>query len=192
MSLLTAGWLSRAGRRRNYRKALLCATFTWGARPLWHRGGIGEGWIAGPDPDQPVALDDRIAPHAGGWIDRLLRRHMGAAPGGIEHEAMIAAHDLVADEAAHGERQQPVPAGVLERRNGAVGAAVENDVVAADGPRRQGALDLMAPGGRIPRVQREGPAARHSFLPLRPHGRPSPGLGGKLRLIEPLRKADNL
>jgi hypothetical protein len=47
---------------------------------------------------------------------------------------------------------------------GAVGAAVENDVVAADGPRRQGALDLMAPRGRIPRVQREGPA-RHRFPP---------------------------
>jgi predicted TIM-barrel fold metal-dependent hydrolase len=59
---------------------------------IGHRGGIGEGWIARPDPDQPVALDHRIAPHAGGWIDRLLRRHMGAAPNGTEHRAIVDTH----------------------------------------------------------------------------------------------------
>ena len=156
---------------------------------IGHGGGIGEGRIARPDPDQPMPLDDRIAPHRGRGVDRLLRRHMGAAPGGIEHQPMIAAHDLVADQPAHRERQQPMPAGVLERGDGAVGAAVENDVMAADRSGRERAPDLMAPGGRIPGVQGEGLAARHRFPPgPGPHVPASPGLRGNLRPMETLRK----
>ena len=118
-------------------------------------GRIGQSRVAGPDPDQAMALDDRIGAHAGGRVDGLLRRHVGAAPGGVEDEPVIAADHLIAFEAAHGERQQPVPAGVLQRRHLPVGAAVENDVLVADRPRGELVLDLMAPGRGIPGIERE-------------------------------------
>jgi hypothetical protein len=58
-----------------------------------------------------------------------------------------------------------MPAGVLERRDGAVGAAVQNDVVTADRPAGERMLDFMAPRRWVPRIQGEGPAARHRFPP---------------------------
>ena len=129
-------------------------------------GRIGQSGIAGPDPDEPMPLGDRIGADAGGRIDGLLRRHVGAAPGGIEDEPMIAADHLVAFEAPHGERQQPVPAGVLERRHLPVGAAIENHVLVADRPRGELVLDLMAPGRGIPSIQGKGVGVRHRVFSL--------------------------
>jgi hypothetical protein len=65
-----------------------------------NRGRIGQGWIAGPEPDEAVTLGHRIAAHTGGGIDRSLGRHEGAAAGGVEDQTMIAAHHLVALELA--------------------------------------------------------------------------------------------
>ena len=62
-----------------------------------------------------------IGAHAGRRIDRLLRRHERASARRIEHQAVVAAHDLIADQPAHRQRQQPMPAGVLERGDRAVG-----------------------------------------------------------------------
>src|SRR3712207_3714764 len=56
---------------------------------------------------------------------------------------------------SHGERQQPVPAGVLQGGDLAVAAPVENDVLSADGSRRELVLDLMAPGCGVPGIRRE-------------------------------------
>ena len=63
-------------------------------------GRIGQRRIARPNPNQPVTLRDGIGSHAGRRIDCLLRGHVRAPTRGIEHEAVIAADDLIADEPA--------------------------------------------------------------------------------------------
>ena len=66
---------------------------------------------------------------------------------------MIAAHQLVALEPSLGERQQPVPAGVLERDWPAVAPSVEHDLLVRDRAREQ-----LVPGPPRPRR----PHTRHS------------------------------
>ena len=131
---------------------------------IGHQRLIGERRIARPHPDETMPLDDRIGAHASRGVDRLLRRHMGAAAGRIEHKAVVAADDLVAGEPAERERQQPVPAGVLERGDGAVRAPVEDDVLVADRAGAELALDLMPPGRGVPGVEGKRFAHRHRLL----------------------------
>ena len=128
-------------------------------------GGIGSRGIAGPDPDQPMPLDHGIGAHAGRRIDGLLRGHETATSRRIEDQTVVAAHDLIADEPSERKRQQPMPAGILQRDGIPVRAAIEHDVLAADRSRRQFALDLVAPGGGIPSVQRKGSAVSHRCPP---------------------------
>ena len=116
---------------------------------------VGERRVAGPHPDQAVALDHRKGAHRGGRIDRLLRRHEGAAAARIVGQAVIAADDLVAVEPAFRQRQQAMPAGVGERRDAAVESAVEHELLAADGTGQELALDLDVIGGGVPGVERE-------------------------------------
>ena len=78
---------------------------------------VRERGIARPDPHQPVPLRHRIGTHASRRVDGLLCRHVGAAAGRVEHQPVISARDFVAVEPPHRQRQQPVPAGVLERRD---------------------------------------------------------------------------
>ena len=120
------------------------------------RGGVRQSGIAGPDPDEAMALGDRIGAHAGRRIDCLLRRHEGAPAGGIEDQPVIAAHNLIAGKTSHRQRQQPMPAGVLERRDSTVGAAIEHDVFVADRSGGERALNFVAPGRGIPGVQGKG------------------------------------
>src|SRR5690606_2353334 len=82
-------------------------------------------------------------------------RHRRAAAVALVGEAMVAAHHPVAFEPAHRQRQQPVPAGVLERAHAAVATAEQDDALVADGAGEQLATDLHVPGGRIPRVERK-------------------------------------
>jgi hypothetical protein len=44
-------------------------------------GGVGEGGVAGPDPDETVFLDSGETAYAGRRVDRLLRGHERAAAG---------------------------------------------------------------------------------------------------------------
>jgi hypothetical protein len=69
---------------------------------------------------------------------------------------MISAHDLVALGLAHRERQLAMPAGILQRSDLAIGAAVKDDVLAADLPGSKFAADdLLTPGCGVPRIERE-------------------------------------
>ncbi len=162
-----------------------------------HGGGISQGGIAWPDPHEPVFFHDRIGPHAGGRIDSLLRRHVRASARGVENEAVIAANHLIADEPAHRERQEPVPAGVLERRDASVGAPEEHDVLVADAPSRERWPDFVAPGRRIPGVQRKRVAARHRASPgqtqqSRGYLRLPPAAGKRATTRSPKRRASSV
>ena len=130
------------------------------------QGGIGERRIAGPHPDEAMPLGHRIGAHAGAGIDRFLRRHERAAALRVVGDAVIAAHDLVALEPALRERQQAMPAGVLERDRAAVGGApVEHELLVADRAGEQRVPDLVVPGDRIPRVERKAAGSRHRSPP---------------------------
>src|SRR5271166_1775470 len=65
-----------------------------------------------------------------------------------------------------------MPAGVLERGDPAVGAAIKHDVFAANRSSGERRLNFVAPSRRIPGVQGEGLAARHGVAP--DHARLSP------------------
>ena len=137
-----------------------------------HAGRVGKGGIAGPDPDQAVLLDGGKSPHPGGRVDRLLRRHEGAAPGAVEAETVVAAHHRVALERAERERHQPVPTGVFQRRDRAILLAEQDDVALAYGALVEVTPDLVAPSRCIPGVQRI--ARFHDAPPRFPHR----GVGG--------------
>ena len=67
---------------------------------IGHFGGVGEGRVARPHPHHAMALDHGKGAHASRWVDRLLRRHEGAAAFRIELDAVIAALHVVALEIA--------------------------------------------------------------------------------------------
>src|ERR1700746_1492358 len=104
---------------------------------IWHLGRIRQRRITRPDPHQLMTLNGRIRAYGGRWVDGLLRRHVGATAGRIEDETGITADPLVAPKSAKRERQQAMPARVLQRDHRAVAAAIEHNILFADGPRRE-------------------------------------------------------
>src|SRR5262249_46770667 len=121
-----------------------------------HQRGIGQRRIAHPEPDEAMPLDHGIGAHASGGVDGLLRGHEGAAPLRVELQPVIAADDGVALEPALGQRHQAMPAGVLQRSNPPVRLPVHHDMLAADRPRQQRALDLGVPARGVPGVHGKG------------------------------------
>ena len=65
-----------------------------------HQSGVGGVRIAHPDEHPAVALDDGIGFHPGPARHRLLPGHVDAFSVAAEHQAVIAAFDLVADQPA--------------------------------------------------------------------------------------------
>ncbi|MNT08681.1 hypothetical protein D3C72_1434300 [compost metagenome] len=116
-------------------------------------GRVGQGGIAHPHPDETVLLDRRIATNAGGGVDGLLRRHMGATTIAVEPQAVIAADHLVADQTALGQGQHPVPAAVGQNHRTAVSAAIHDQVPVTQGARQKLVLQLDVIGRRIPGVE---------------------------------------
>jgi hypothetical protein len=131
-----------------------------------HERGVGLGRIAGPDPDEAVLLDHRKVAHARRGVERFLARHVGAAALAVVDQAVVAADQLVAFEAAERERHQPVPAGVFERGDLAVGAAEHHQLLVADGARQQRVTHFDVVGGGIPGVQRKGGRGRFHEYPM--------------------------
>ncbi|MCY1553122.1 hypothetical protein D9M68_895740 [compost metagenome] len=125
-----------------------------------HERGVGLGRVAGPDPHEAVLLDHRKAAHAGRGVERLLARHVGAAALAVVDQAVVAADQLVALEAAQRQRHQPVPAGVFERGHLAVGAAKQHHFLVADGAWQQRVTHFDVVGGGIPSVERKGGRGR--------------------------------
>jgi hypothetical protein len=118
--------------------------------------GVGQGRVAGPHPDEAMALDHGVAAHARGRVDRLLRGHEHAAALRVVDQAVVAAGHVVALDLALGQRHQPVPAGVLERNRLTVLAAVQHELPAGDRPRHEVALELDVVRRGVPAVARPG------------------------------------
>ena len=117
-------------------------------------GGVHAVGVAHPDPDEPVALDQRIGGDArAGWDRRSGRGTATPIARAVKLEPVIAALDPVAQDAAHRERERAVTAPVLQRGRGAVGGPVEQDGRAQDLPGKGPAgLHLVLPrGGRTKR-----------------------------------------
>ena len=85
--------------------------------------GIGLRRIAGPDPEELVLLDERIALHARARRDAVLAGDVDALAAAVEHQAVVAALQALGDHLAARERSAAVRAAVLERRGFAVGVA---------------------------------------------------------------------
>src|SRR3984893_5412665 len=64
-------------------------------------GGIGKRRIARPQPNQTMPLDGGVGADTSRGIDGLLGRHVGAPSRRVEHQPMIATHDLIVLETAH-------------------------------------------------------------------------------------------
>ena len=120
-----------------------------------HQRRVGQRRIAHPEPDEAMPLDHGIGAHAGRGVDGFLRGHEGAAALRIVFQAVIAADDRVAVEPPLGQRHQPVPAGILQRADLAIGLAVHHDMLAADRAGKQRVLEIDVPGGGVPGIERE-------------------------------------
>jgi hypothetical protein len=103
-----------------------------------------------------VTLDDWISAYACRRIDGFLRRHEGAPARRIVFQAVIATHHAIAFETALRKRHQPMPAGIFQRRHLSVGLPIDDNVLAADRPRKQRVLDIDIPCGGVPGINREG------------------------------------
>ena len=102
--------------------------------------GIGQCWIARPDPDEAVLLSDRVGLHTGGRIDGVLRGHVYTAPGLIEFETVIAADDIITFEPPERQRHQPMPTGIGKSDGRAILLAIQNNRLVTDGARQELAL----------------------------------------------------
>ena len=131
-----------------------------------HQGRVGLGRVTGPDPDKAVFLHHRVAAHAGRGVDRLLAGHVGAAPLGVVNQAVVAAGDLVTLQAAHRERQQPVPAGVFQHGHAAIGFAKQHHLLLANGACQQLLDHLHIVGGGVPGIQGEDRFVTHNEYEL--------------------------
>ena len=124
-------------------------------------GGVHAVGVAHPDPDEPVALDQRIGGDAGAGRDRALAGDGDARARAVELEPVIAAFDPLAQNPPHRERERAVAAAVFQRRRGSVGGPVEQDGRSQDLPREGPAgLHLVLPRGDVPGVSDEGAHGR--------------------------------
>ncbi|MEJ2655314.1 MAG: hypothetical protein P8Z69_08445 [Acidihalobacter sp.] len=114
--------------------------------------GVGQRRVARPDPYQAVAFDSREGADAGRGVHRLLRGHVYTAAVAVEFQAVVAAHEIVAVELAHRQRQQAVPAGVLQRDDVAISATIEHQLLVAQGSFADFVLDFVVPGSGVPGI----------------------------------------
>ena len=125
----------------------------------------GLGRVAGPDPDEAVLLDDgkaadrREATHA-------LARHRDGLAVAAHLQAVVAANELALHHPAQRQRRAAVRAEVLQRRDPAVVAAVEDDALATDGAAQRLVVDLARRGGHVPGIadERGGCGVGHGGL----------------------------
>ncbi len=78
-------------------------------------GGVGAGGLAEPEPDETVALGERIGANPGGRWDRAAVRIVHAGASAVEAQAMVAALQRVIDQLAAGQRRHAVRAAVGQR-----------------------------------------------------------------------------
>ena len=110
--------------------------------------------VAGPHPDEAVALDDGVG------ADRREPAHALAGHGDglavTSHlEAVIAAHELALDDGAERKRGAAVRAEILQRSRLALGATIQNDRFATDLASEWLVVDFVGHARDVPRVPRK-------------------------------------
>ena len=116
--------------------------------------------FAHPYPEQSVTFGDRIRTNACNMRYLFSTGHARAGSGAVKSQAVIAAFDCVALDAAHGQRQLAVRACVFKRGHGTIRPAIEDDIFAKDSGGLQLVRDLMVPCGNVPTVSK-----KHGVLP---------------------------
>ena len=96
-------------------------------------GGVGQRRLAQPDPREGVALDQRIFAHARPRRHLVLPGHPHALAVAVKAQSMVAALDLVSDDAAERQRREAMRAAVGKRDRLARGGAEQHDLLAAHG-----------------------------------------------------------
>jgi hypothetical protein len=107
--------------------------------------------VAGPDPDEAVLLDHRIG------LDLREAAHALAGHGdhlavAAHHQAVVAADQVVVADVAERQLRAAVRAEVFDRRDLAVGAAVEGDLLVADRAAQGLVVDFVGGAGNVPGV----------------------------------------
>ncbi len=113
--------------------------------------GIGEFLIAGPDPDEAVALFDRVAADA--WeTAHALAGHTDGLAFATHLEPVIAADQLAVTDEAERERRAPMRAKIFDCGHLATLAPVEHDLLAANLATQRPGRDLVRGARHIPCV----------------------------------------
>lgn len=118
--------------------------------------------IAGPYPQDAVALRQRETPHREFGREMAAPARVGDAGSAAgEVQPMIAAFDAIGKALAHAQRGEAMRAPVMQRhRHALVGS--KQDYRHIEQPSRQQLLrNLASPGRHIPGVQREGAVMTH-------------------------------
>src|SRR4029453_15513378 len=122
---------------------------------------VGERRLAQPDPRESVALNQRIFAHPRARRHLVLPRHAHALAVAVKAQSMVAALDLVSDQAAERERRQAMRAAVGERNGLARSGAEQHDLLAAHGAGEWGPADLVAKGDNLPAVMQPHDDSSH-------------------------------
>ena len=117
--------------------------------------GVGQRWLAHPDPHERVLLVHRIDPHARLGRDRVLAGNVDAGAGRVEAQAMIAALDDIAIEAPERQRDITVRTAILHRDDLARLRPEEDHPFAEQAALEQAVQNLGRVGGDLPAVGHE-------------------------------------
>src|SRR5206468_3417504 len=114
--------------------------------------GVGERGLAKPDPREGVSLDQRIFAHPRAWGHVILAGHTHALALAVEAQPVVAALNLVANDATERQRREAVRAAVGERHRLCGRGAEQDDLLTAYGPSQRRTADLPAKGNHLPAV----------------------------------------
>src|SRR6516165_10700946 len=109
--------------------------------------------LAEPDPDERRLFTDRVRAYAHPVWHVRLRGHAHARAGRVVSEAVVAAHQQAAVQAALGQRVAAMSAAVLERDDVARLQPVQHDRAVQQLAPEEAGTDLVAGGGDVPAVQ---------------------------------------
>jgi hypothetical protein len=120
---------------------------------------IGQARVAGPDPDETMALGHRKAADAGKAL-HALARHGDRLAVAAHHQPVIAAHQVSFANLAEGQLRAAVRTEVFHRGNPALDPAVEGDLLAADLAAERPGVDFIGRAGDVPGILGEHDRAR--------------------------------
>src|SRR4029077_279916 len=127
---------------------------------------VRQGWIAHPDRDELIALDNGIRAYTDSRRHALLSGNLDALAGAVIHETVITALDRIADHHPHRQWQASMGASVLQRDHFPARIPVENNAMAEKRPRSRLLAHLVGPGADKPVISQEraGPAGADHCL----------------------------